>query len=123
QVLQQLQHLITTEQPDLGCLIEIDKGSFNSAYVNQLEHLIDEQYRYYDIENKYGETGHMRHLPVSEGKCIAFFSNQQVGFQKLYFTHGAKRLVYRIKPEKNVTIFFAHFSLRRSTRLQQFQTL
>lgn len=119
----QLKALIHEEDPDLCCLIEIDKGSVNTAFFNQMSVLVGPTYAWHDIENKYGSTSLLRRLPVSSGKCNGFLSKRSLDYEKIYFTVGTKRLIYKIKLAPGLTVFFAHFSLRRAVRREQFQEL
>jgi endonuclease/exonuclease/phosphatase family metal-dependent hydrolase len=121
--LQQLKALITRENPDLCCLVEVDNGSLHSSYHNQLETLCDYTYRFHDIANKYGETSPLRYLPLHKGKCNAFLAKQDFPFRRLYFAHGAKRLLYHIRLHESINLFFAHFSLQEKVRAKQFQEL
>jgi endonuclease/exonuclease/phosphatase family metal-dependent hydrolase len=118
-----LKRLIRREDPEVCCLVEIDRGSVNSAFFNQMDHLVDGTWRYHDIENKYGETSPLRHLPVTSGKCNGFVAKRSLPFRKIYFTGGTKRLVYKIDLDEGLTLFFAHFSLRREVREGQFREL
>jgi endonuclease/exonuclease/phosphatase family metal-dependent hydrolase len=120
-ILKQLKGILDAEQPDLGCFVEIDQGSFHSAYVNQLKYLIDDDYKFFDIANKYGEGNWRGRMPLSKGRSSAFLSKSEVKFDRLYFTHGTKRLMYRIVLPGNIHVFFAHFSLDRAVRVQQFE--
>lgn len=113
--------IINAEQPDLCCLIEIDRGSLNSAWFDQLTPLVDGDYRFFDIENKYG-NGHA-HRPVMGGKCNGFISRWPVRFDKHYLQAGTKRLVYVVQLADNLTVVFGHFSLRRAVRARQFAEL
>jgi endonuclease/exonuclease/phosphatase family metal-dependent hydrolase len=113
--IKQLSRLIEDESPDLCCFVEIDKGD----NLNQLEALVTEHYKYYDIENKYGINSKLRTLPVARGKSNGFLANQNYLHEKIYFTHGTKRLIYKIQLEPNVTLFFAHFSLKQAVRAEQ----
>jgi endonuclease/exonuclease/phosphatase family metal-dependent hydrolase len=121
QALTQLNQLIAQEDPDLCCFVEIDKGSLSSANFNQLEKLTGEKYAYYDIENKYGEMSRLRHWPLTRGKSNAFMAKHSVKYEKLYFRHGTKRLVYKITLDAHLTLFFAHFSLKKAVRAEQLQ--
>lgn len=117
--LQQLIALIDSENPDICCFVEIDKGSSTSAHFNQIEHLIGDTYPYFDIENKYALTSRLRDLPRSKGKSNAFIAKRDVPYEKLYFDHGTKRLIYKLRLSDNLTLFFAHFSLKKPVRAQQ----
>jgi endonuclease/exonuclease/phosphatase family metal-dependent hydrolase len=115
----QLAKLIAREDPDICCFVEIDKGSFTSAGFNQLQTLIDAKYAYFDIENKYAPTSHLRSFFMTRGKSNAFLAKRHFPHDKIYFARGTKRLVYRIAIEPRLTLFFAHFSLTRAVRDSQ----
>lgn len=117
--LQQLATILEQEDPDVCCFVEIEKGSSGSANFNQLEALVNEKYPFSDIENKYGQASRLRSLPFSKGKSNAFLAKQTFEYEKIYFTHGTKRLIYKIVLDKNTTLFFAHFSLKKNVRAQQ----
>lgn len=119
QVLDQLAAIMRVEEPDICCFVEIDKGSFDTASFNQLEHLLTEEYPYYDVENKYGQGSILRNIAFTRGKSNAFISRRELDYEKIYFTDGTKRLIYKIKVEENVTLFFAHFSLKKLVRQRQ----
>ncbi len=122
-VLLKLKNIIRLEEPDLGCLVEIDKGSFNSSFFNQIEHILDDNYPYFDIENKYKEIGYLRKLPIFSGKCNAFFSKTNISCRRLFFSNGTKKLIYRIELTNNLVLFFAHFSLNSKVRQKQYQEI
>lgn len=121
QVLGQLLEIMQTEQPDICCFVEIDKGSFDTSHFNQFDHLLSEDYPYYNVENKYGEGSILRTLAFTRGKSNAFIARHPFPFEKIYFTHGTKRLIYKIQLEENLTLFFAHFSLKKLVRAQQLE--
>lgn len=120
-IFKQLKDIIRCENPDLCCFVEIEKGSLHSAYVNQINLLVDDDYKFFDIANKYGEDNWRRHMPLSRGRSSAFLSKDELLFDRLYFKYGTKRLMYRIVLPGNVHVFFAHFSLDARVRAQQFE--
>ncbi len=120
-VLSQLKTIMTTEQPDLCCFVEVDSGSFHSSYFNQLQALMDDEYAHHDIANKYGEGNPVANLPMYRGKSNAFLSKRGFAFERLYFSHGTKRLIYRLSLDDNRSLIFAHFSLSRKVRMKQFR--
>lgn len=122
-VLREFKQIILREQPDLCCLVEIDKGGFFSANLNQIEALLDPHYHFHDIANKYGSKKGFSFLPVIASKCNAFFAHRPLEFERIYLARGFKRLVYKIQLEPELTLFFAHFSLKREVRLRQFVEL
>jgi endonuclease/exonuclease/phosphatase family metal-dependent hydrolase len=82
--------------------------------------LLDDEYNFHDIADKYGENNRIGRMPFFHGKSNAFLSKAALPYERLYFKYGAKRLIYRIELPGNVYLFFAHFSLQASIRAQQF---
>jgi endonuclease/exonuclease/phosphatase family metal-dependent hydrolase len=121
--LAQLREIIERETPDICCFVEIDQGSGHSAHMNQLEHIINEQFPYFDVDNKYGEGSRLRSFSLTRGKSNAFISRTKLAFERLSFAHGTKRLVYKITLAEGVTLFFAHFSLKKKVRVLQLQEI
>ena len=117
--LKQVIGIIQREDPDICCFVEIDAGTARGRGFNQLEALVSDRYPFFDIENKYGPLSRLRSLPWTRGKSNGFLSKHLLTYEKIFFTHGTKRLIYKIGIEPNLTLFFAHFSLRKTTRLQQ----
>ncbi len=117
--LRQLGTLITREDPDLCCFVEIDKGSFTSGGYNQLHALMDAKYPHFDIENKYGPTSQLRSFFVTRGKSNGFMAKHDFPHERIYFRHGTKRLVYKITLAPRLFLFFSHLSLNRSVRRAQ----
>lgn len=123
QVLGQIKGVIDVEKPDLCCFVEIDQGSLHSARFNQIEALMDSEYRYHDIAGKYGQRSWLSRMPLHEGKSNAFLARHDTAFERLYFAHGTKRLVYRLAVPGDISVFFAHFSLKKKVRAMQFQEM
>jgi endonuclease/exonuclease/phosphatase family metal-dependent hydrolase len=117
--LKQLSNRLDKEDPDICCFVEIEKGSGGLSNFNQLAALTNERYSFYDIENKYGQTSWLRSLPFSRGKSNGFLAKHTLQYEKLYFTHGTKRLMYKITLPNHITLFFAHFSLKKNIRESQ----
>lgn len=124
QVLAQLKALIAAEEPDLCCFVEIDSGSAHSGGLNQLAALLDAHYAFHDISNKYGQGSLMNRLPFHAGKSNALLARHELHFERLYFRHGTKRLIYSVTLPATlpgaIHVFCAHFSLNRETRRRQF---
>jgi hypothetical protein len=118
QVLQKFNALIATERPDLCCIVEIDKGA-PGAMRNQIDALISEECPFSDIENKYSRKSFLRSFPLTAGNSNGFIARAAYPFEKLFFSCGTKRLVYKIRLGENLTLFFAHFALKRSVRVRQ----
>ena len=123
QALSQFKNIITAEKPDICCIVEIDSGSWNTGFFNQMEHLLDSAYPVHNIAGKYGEDSLLAQMPFFKGKCNAFLAKVKVPCQKLYFKHGSKRLIYSLALPGNIQLFFAHFSLQAKVRARQFDEL
>lgn len=123
QVIGQIKNIIRAESPDLCCFVEIDQGSFHSGGYNQMKALVDEEYHFYDAADKYGENSTLGKMPVFSGKSNGFLSKEKVAFERLYFSRGAKRLIYRINLNTGVVLLFAHFSLQYKVRMLQFEEI
>lgn len=118
--LRQLSAIMNKEDPDVCCFIEIDEGSFSSGGCNQLAELASARHPWGAIANKYAPSSAERSFLVSKTFGNAFVAKTRLAYEKIYFAHGVKRLVYRIHLEKRLTLFFAHFSLNERVRRRQF---
>jgi endonuclease/exonuclease/phosphatase family metal-dependent hydrolase len=105
-------------QPDLACFVEIDRGSFNNGFLDQMRLLADERHTTVRIDNKYGADKHFRRLSVSRGKSNAFLATRPIRYAARYLSAGKKRLVYDIEIE-GVRVLAAHLSLRYRIRCLQ----
>lgn len=121
QALDQLAAIMQEEAPDICCFVEIDSGSFDTAHYDQLAHLLTDDYPQYDVENKYAQGSILRTLAFTRGKSNAFIARKRYPFEKIYFTHGTKRLIYKILITEELTLYFAHFSLKRTVRNRQLE--
>ncbi|MCH2546298.1 MAG: endonuclease/exonuclease/phosphatase family protein [Alphaproteobacteria bacterium] len=121
QALDQLAEIMREEIPDICCFVEIDNGSFDTSRFNQFEHILNDEYPHYDIENKYGHNSILRNLAFTRGKSNAFISRDELAYEKIHFTYGTKKLIYKITLEENLTLFFAHFSLKKPVRKLQLE--
>jgi endonuclease/exonuclease/phosphatase family metal-dependent hydrolase len=122
-VLAQFQQIIQREAPDICCMVEMDQGSFHSNRFNQIEALTDELYPIYDIADKYGPASRVAKIAFHVGKSNGFIARRLYFFEKLYFTHGTKRLIYKIILGPRLTLFFTHFSLNEKVRALQFSEI
>ncbi len=116
----EMSEIILRQDPDICCFVEIDRGSFSSAGLNQLDALIDPTLCHFDIECKYGECSRLRNFFITKGKSLAFIARHPFAYEKLYFENGTKRLIYKVCLAEGLTLFFAHFSLSKAVRKKQF---
>lgn len=122
-VMGELKKIILREQPDICCLVEIDRGHNETTSFNQLHALLDSQYHFSDIASKYGDRKALRRAPFLSGKSNAFCSKREFPFERVYLSTGMKRLVYRITVAPDLHLFFCHFSLMKTSRQRQFVEL
>lgn len=115
-VLRKLYDLIYLEKPDLICLIEVKDN-------NHLLNLLNDEYYYFDIENKYGENSFLKKTPFFRKNSNAILSKDRLSFEKKYLVNGTKKLVYEIKIPKGPTVFLTHFSLDKKVRKKQFKEI
>jgi endonuclease/exonuclease/phosphatase family metal-dependent hydrolase len=118
--LEQLRTLMHAHQVDLACLAEIDAGSSNNRYFDQMHFLRDGTYAYAHATNKYGTGRGLDTAALSRGKSNGWLARAPVHFECRYLSEGTKRLVYALYPEGCPPILFGHFSLRAPTRRAQF---
>ncbi len=108
-------HLLQREQPDVCCFVEVHrkKGFMTHPHA----------YHCSDVANKYGQRSVFRRLPFFRDNCNGFFSKGTVSFEKTYFQHGMKKLIYDIKLRPDLSLLVVHFSLQRRTRQRQCEEL
>jgi endonuclease/exonuclease/phosphatase family metal-dependent hydrolase len=119
-ILAKFSAIMAQENPDLCCLVELDQGSIHTAYFNQITALACANYPIFDIADKYGPGSRASQLLFHRGKSNGFLAKSPQRFERLYFEHGTKRLIYKIILTSTLTLFFAHFSLKRQVRARQF---
>ena len=122
-VLAQIKMIMNAENPDLCCFVEIDRGATNTGGFNQITALMDAEYQYNDISDKYGPRSTLGQMPLHRGKSNGFLAKATIPFKRLYLSHGSKRLVYCLELPNNILLLFAHFSLRNKIRYQQFHEM
>jgi len=88
----------------LICLIEIEKGK-------QFQTLIDNNYKYYDIDTKYGEKSILRNMPLFRNKSNAFISRHNLVYKKYFLKNGTKKLMYEINLSNNIKLAVVEFDL------------
>ena len=108
-VLSQVRDVMNRCRPDLCCFVEVDMGSYSSAYLNHLDHISDEEYSYYDAADKYGEQSILSRLPFHQGKANGFLARSEIPYERLYLPYGSKRLIYKINLPGDIDLYFLHF--------------
>jgi hypothetical protein len=107
--------LLNREEPDVCCFLELHK---KSAMVKDLR-----GYPCSDIDVKYGLKSLLRKIPFFRDNCNGFYAKHDVPYKKFYFKEGAKKLIYELEMENDLTLLFCHFSLSKHIRAKQFREL
>lgn len=108
--LEDFKNLIKSENPDICCLVEIDKGSFNNMYVDQMPRLASSEYKFADAEKKASPEFIFRNNPFFVGKSNGFLSKKKYIFRKIYLKNGVKRLVYLIELDGGIKLLLVHLT-------------
>lgn len=120
---QQIREFIGGQQPDVIGLIEVDSGSFRTGKVNQVQELADELGHYHVCQSKYGNNSFANRVPLLRNQVNAVLTSTENAVTSYhYFPCGVKKLVIEIEIEE-ITFFFVHLSLRKSTRAEQLEYL
>ncbi len=114
-VRQALYTMLTSEQPDICCFVEVHR---KKAFVPRKP-----DYQGFHMANKYGNRSMLRKLPFFRDNCNGFVAREDLNFDRLYLKSGTKKLVYRIDLQNDIKLFLVHFSLNRRTRAKQCQEL
>jgi endonuclease/exonuclease/phosphatase family metal-dependent hydrolase len=114
---------IEKQAPHLSCFLEIDQGSLNNRFLDQLATLRSPDFHTFSATNKYGLVKPAGKLSISKGKSNAFMSSLPVTHRTHFFRHGTKKLVYEITVHDRLTVFLVHCSLRPWIRQKQFEEL
>lgn len=107
--------LLTSEQPDVFCFVEVHRRHGFVPHAHQ--------YHSYSMANKYGRFSPLRHMPFFHDNCNGFVAREHVPFERMYFRNGTKKLIYKISLPQDITLYLVHFSLRRRTRRRQCREL
>ncbi len=122
-VFQQILSFISSVQPDIIGLVEVDCGSFRTGRTCQAQ-LIAQQLGYdYVSESKYGTVSMANRLPVLKSQGNAVLTRMPIIEHRLhYFSEGVKRLVIQVCTEQ-ITIFLVHLALTFRKRQYQLERL
>ncbi len=122
QVMMQIKSVMSEEKPDLCCFVEIEHHEKEGRY-SQVQALADDDYPFFDVADKYGVNSWLSRVPWHRGRCNAFLARRPLAFARRYFSLGSKRLIYEVEGPQGTVVFFAHFSLQKAVRAEQFREL
>lgn len=122
-VLPEITRFITSVDPDIVGLIEVDTGSIRSRMVNQAEAIAADLGMNTSYETKYGEKSINQILPIVRKQGNAFMAAQRVHGEKFhYFDTGIKRLIIELEM-REFAVFLVHLSLKYRHRHLQLRRL
>jgi len=114
--LEKLRDLIIKEDPDIICICEITDGQLNSPIIQDLNYIFNASTKY-SKDDKIGKYIFWHH------RLNIILTKKEYTSQKIYLSHGTKKLIYKFQIEKDMFLYFGHFSLRRNIRKKQFLEL
>lgn len=121
--LHNIREFISSLDPDVVGLIEVDTGSIRTGMVNQAEIIAGPMGHYSIHQSKYGEESLNARLPIIRKQANAFLAAPRVHGERFhYFETGIKRLIIELELEE-VAIFLVHLSLKYRHRQSQLRHL
>ncbi|MFK8029679.1 MAG: endonuclease/exonuclease/phosphatase family protein [Gammaproteobacteria bacterium] len=119
---QRITDYLTSTQPDIVGLLEVDTGSIRSG-INQAESIGEALGHYSTYQCKYGQASINQRVPVLRNQSNAFLCKPSVTDERFhYFDTGVKRLVIELELD-DVAIFLVHLSVKYRHRQAQLRHL
>lgn len=121
--LRALSEFISSWDPDVVGLVEVDGGSLRSKRRNQAECIADELGHAHTWHCKYPSRTVAERLPVlnMQGNAVLATDPPQL-VRRHWFDRGVKRLVMEVGLQ-HLTVFLVHLSIHRPHRLRQLEHL
>lgn len=114
---------LSSQDPDIVGLIEVDIGSMRSGRVNQADAIAEALGHYSSYECKYGEESVNQYLPILRKQANAFLAAPRITGERFhYFDTGIKRLIIELELD-GLAIFLVHLSLKYRHRHFQLRHL
>lgn len=121
--LQRIINFISSINPDIVALVEVDSGSYRTGHFCQAQTIADRLGYNFIIESKYQDDSLALKVPVLKQQANAILTKQGVEDHRFhYFDQGVKRLVIQTDL-KAVAIFIVHLSLKYRHRQNQLEQL
>lgn len=122
--LRRLCRYLSSLEPDILALLEVDSGSLRSGSINQADAIaasLGRRGTYWEC--KYAPSSLMKRLPVVRKQANAFITREGEGHVQFhYFDTGVKRLLIELQLGP-VNIFLVHLSLKYRHRHYQLSDL
>jgi len=121
--LQRIINFITSINPDIIALVEVDSGSYRSGKFCQAKVIAEKLGFNYVVESKYSNDSLAQMVPMLNRQSNALLTRQGIEQHQFhYFEQGVKRLVIQTDLQK-VAIFIVHLSLKYRHRQNQLEFL
>lgn len=121
--LQRIINFITSINPDIVALVEVDSGSYRSGKFCQAETIAKELGFNYVVENKYMNDSLAQMVPVLNRQSNALLTRQGIEQNQFhYFEQGVKRLIIQTDL-REIAIFIVHLSVKYRHRQNQLEYL
>jgi endonuclease/exonuclease/phosphatase family metal-dependent hydrolase len=112
-------NFISSVNPDIVGLVEVDAGSYRSGRRNQARTIAESLGHYHTYRSKYRERSLANLLPVMNKQGNAFLTRDTIRNEQFhYFDKGVKRLVIELELD-NLTVFLVHLALGHRVRHDQ----
>jgi len=123
-ILKKVSTIIKRENPDVCCLLEVNKGALNRAFVGQMKELSSlTKYPFFDVETKYARNSVFRYVPFFSSNCNGFLAKERFEINKYFIRKSAKGLIYEILLNDKISLFSAHFSVWNWIRKSQYEQI
>ncbi len=114
---------ISSENPDIVGLIEVDIGSSRTRYVNQVEEIASRLKHHHVSAVKYNERHIAASLPIVRRQANAILTRDKIPSSSFhFFPCGIKQLVIEAEVG-GIFLFLVHLSVRKNVRTRQISHL
>jgi endonuclease/exonuclease/phosphatase family metal-dependent hydrolase len=121
--LQRIINFISSVNPDIIALVEVDSGSYRSEYFCQAQTIAERLGYHCVVESKYDNGSLALRVPVLKQQSNALLTKQGIEEYRFhYFDQGVKRLVLQTDL-RAIAIFIVHLSLKFRHRQNQLEQL
>ena len=108
---------------DIVGLVEIDTGSFRTAYVDQVEKVALHLSKYRTCDVKYAKDSIGRLIPILQSQANAVLTKRKIPKKHFhFFPIGFKRLIIEVHIE-GIRFFLVHLALQKAVRAKQLDFL
>ncbi len=117
-----LREFITSAQPDIVGLLEVDRGSMRTRQHDQVAEIAHALVHKEHYGNKYGLRSLLRRLPIVRHQGNAILTRYEGACVRHYFNSGIKRLVIEIQIGR-LRFLLVHLAVSYRVRVRQYRLL